>query len=99
MVLPAVASNTLKAKLFTPVTPELMFHPERLSSARYFPLVSGVAKAAFLVQLPVPPEMVKLPAPSALASLVLKVVQGAGMVPVLGTDCRAVPLGDELKSQ
>jgi hypothetical protein len=34
-----------------------------------------------------------------LASLVFKVVQGAGMVPVLGTDCRAVPLGDELKSQ
>ena len=98
MLLPLVASNTLKAKLFVPVTPELMFHPERLSSARYFPLVSGVAKAAFLVQLPVP-EMVKLPAPSALASLVFKVVQGAGMVPVLGTDCRSVPLGDELKSQ
>jgi hypothetical protein len=34
-----------------------------------------------------------------LASLVFKVAQGAGMVPVLVTDCRAVPLGDELKSQ
>jgi hypothetical protein len=57
-----------------------------------------VDKAAFLVQLPVP-EMVKLPAPSAFPSVVAKPAQGAGMVPVLVTDCRAVPLGDELKSQ